>query len=443
MAGVLALACAACAASPGTTGPASSASAPIRIGALFPLSGNAAGLAAEQLRGVRISFDLVNSDGGIGGHPLELVVHDLQRAADAPAAVDDLKRNGVQVVIGAYSSDLSIAASEAANAAGLVYWEAGAVADRLTARGLPLVFRVGASGSNLGTNSVQFAAQQLTARLGKRSPADLRLAIVAADDAYPASVADAARATAKRAGVPVVADETYRLSYPDWQPIMDALASAHPDLIVLASHIPDGVAFRRAMIAAGVHAGALIGSTMAQCDPDFAGDLGPDAVGVFASDRPTGGFQATALDPAARGVYQRFADAWGTADGDDDTDEYAAPSGEYSISGPIDEASGPSEEGLSGFTSGWVLAHDVLPKAFAAAVAPTAEGIAAAARSLDLPDGSLPNGAGVRFSSDPATLGQNERAVGVIWQWQAVRSYTFVWPPQYATGSVAFVPLER
>jgi hypothetical protein len=69
--------------------------------------------------------------------------------------------------------------------------------------------------------------------------------------------------------------------------------------------------------------------------------------------------------------------------------------------------------------------------------------VAAAARSIDLPVGSLPNGAGLRFSADPTRLGQNDRAAAVIWQWQAVRTYEFVWPPTYATGQVAFVPLAR
>jgi hypothetical protein len=72
-----------------------------------------------------------------------------------------------------------------------------------------------------------------------------------------------------------------------------------------------------------------------------------------------------------------------------------------------------------------------------------ASAVAAAARSIDLPTGSLPNGAGLHFSTDPATLGQNERAAAVIWQWQALRSYTFVWPPTYQTGNVGFVPLDR
>jgi hypothetical protein len=73
----------------------------------------------------------------------------------------------------------------------------------------------------------------------------------------------------------------------------------------------------------------------------------------------------------------------------------------------------------------------------------TADAVAAAARAVDLPEGALPNGAGLKFSSDPATLGQNERAAAVIWQWQAVQSYTFVWPPTYATGTIGFVPLGR
>jgi hypothetical protein len=116
---------------------------------------------------------------------------------------------------------------------------------------------------------------------------------------------------------------------------------------------------------------------------------------------------------------------------------------EYTITGPVEEgsaAAGPTEEGLSGFSAAWALFRDVLP-AVRGSVDPG--GIAAAARSLDLPGGALPNGAGLKFSGESATLGQNERAAAVIWQWQAVRSYAFVWPATYATASIQFVPLGR
>ena len=457
---------------------------PIRIGAVFPISGSAASLAGQELRGVQIAADLVNAAGGVAGRRIELDVRDLESADQAPAVMASLRSDGVSIVVGTYSSDLSVPASAAADAAGMLYWETGAVADRLTGQGLPLVFRVGASGTNLGTNSASFAVQELAPRLG-RAPSQLRLAIVSARDDYASSVADAAASTASTAGVPIVARITYDLVLPSWPAVMRQLAAARPDVIILASHIPDGVAFRQAMIAAGLHVGALIGSTMAECDPDFAGELGADAVGVFASDRPTGGFQPTALDPAARATYDRLAAAWASGQdapaagspgaalgGSGGGSAYGGGSGlgrvrlilgrvrrlrlspggygstsgagsGYTISGP-DTASagqGPTEEGISGFSAAWALFSVVLPEVAGGSF--TANAVAAAARAVDLPEGALPNGAGLKFSSDPATLGQNERAAAVIWQWQAVQSYTFVWPPTYATGTIGFVPLAR
>jgi branched-chain amino acid transport system substrate-binding protein len=415
----------------------------IRIGAVFPLKGNAAELAGYELRGVQIAADLVNADGGVGGRRLELDVRDLESAADAPGVMASLRKSGIQAVIGAYGSDLSVAASQAADAAGLVYWEAGAVADRLTGRGLPMIFRVGASGGNLGANSAAFAAAQLAPRLG-RSADQLRVAIVSADDAYATSVADAAAATAASLAVPVVVRTTYSLVVPEWDRVMAELAPARPDVIILASHIPDGIAFRQAMLASGLKVGALIGSTMAECDPDFAGELGAEAIGIFASDRPTAGFQPDALAASARATYDRFAAAWGSPPIEGESPSEGGGYGYggdsvYTISGPGESPSATAtEEALSGFSAAWALFHDVLP---AAGGSLDAAAIATAARAADLPDGSLPNGAGLRFSSERATLGQNVRAAAVIWQWQAVRTYSFVWPATFATGSIDFVPL--
>jgi branched-chain amino acid transport system substrate-binding protein len=435
----------------------------IRIGAVFPVTSNAASLAAPELEGVRIAAELANADGGVAGRRIELVERNLPSREAADAVMRDLRDQGVRLVIGAYSSDLSIAASQAADKAGLLYWESGAVADQLTGRGLPMTFRVGASGSNLGSNSAAFAADQLASRLGK-PVADLRVAIAVADDAYATSVADAAQATALARGMPVVARSSYSLSAPDWPRVMADLKAARPDVLILASHIPDGIAFRQAMLASGLKVGALIGSTMAECDPDFAGELGADAVGIFASDRPTAGFQPTALRPDAAATYARFAAAWaavarGSGSGANGGgsgsgyDRYGAGDAEYTITGPdADVTSEQNEEALSGFTAAWALFHDVLPAAATSAGAGSAgagsaafdaASVAAAARSIDLPGGSLPNGAGLHFSTDAARLGQNDRAAAVIWQWQAVRSYQFVWPPTYATGQVAFVPLAR
>jgi branched-chain amino acid transport system substrate-binding protein len=449
-----------------SAGPAPSGS-PIIVGAVYPLSGDAAPLAAAELRGVQIAAALANAGGGVSGRPIRLDVRNVSAASDAGPVLASLREVGAQVVIGTYSSQLSIPVSAEADAQGLVYWESGAVADQLTGRGLPLVFRVGASGSNLGTNSADFAAGEL-APLLDRTPRTLRVAIVYADDDYASSVAGAAQRTLRAADVPVVASLTYNPGAPQWTEVMKHLAASRPDVIILASHIPDGIAFRRQMLKAGVTAGALIGTTMAECVPDFAGPLGQAAVGIFGSDRPAGGFDPASLAPDARALYDAFLASWDAGEGSDTQGTWPVPSGaqpapvpsaspEGAYGGdawntPTDggdwtgtDGNSALEEGLAGFTAGWALFHDVLPFAAADGVDGAsgfnAAGVADAARALDLPSGSLPNGAGLRFSSDPDTLGQNERAIGMIWQWQAPDTDVVVWPESFATGSIAFVPL--
>jgi branched-chain amino acid transport system substrate-binding protein len=385
----------------------------VRVGALFPLNGPMSPLAREEYQGVEIARDMVNMNGGIDGMPVQLDARELDDPTAAPAAVQSLRSDGVSVVIGTYSSALSVPASAAAAAAGLTYWEAGAVADRVTGRALPNIFRVGASGANLGANSATFAATVIAPRLGLKARAT-RVSVVLEDDDYGHSVGDSAAIQARAQGMNVVSYTTYDAYRPDFSRVLAAVAAARPDVLILASYIPDGVAFRRAMLAAHLHVGALIGSTMAECGPDFGLELGSAAIGVFASDRPTQGFNPAVLTPDARATYEQFSRAWTHITG-----------------------TAPTEEGLAGFTAAWALFHDVLLHATHL----DAGSIALAARGLDIPRGGLPNGAGIQFSTDPAMLGQNTRAAAVIWQWQAVRHSVTVWPPVDATGAPQLIPL--
>lgn len=384
----------------------------LTVGAVFPVRGMQSALGLEELRGVRIAAQLANQEGGVGGRPVQLVVRDLETREQAPAAVAAVKAAGAQVVVGAFSSQLSMPAATAAAHDGIVYWEAGAVVDRLTGSS-PLVFRVGATGGDLGDNSGRFAATVLAPRLGL-TPQHTRVAVLYENDAYGQSVAGAALASARAAGMPVVARMAYDYYSPHWPSVLAQLAAVHPDVLILASYIPDGIAFRRAMLQSGLHVGAMIGSTMAECGPTFGNELGPQAVGVFASDRPEGGFNPGALNAVGAQAYARLTAAWKAQTGESE----------------------PSEEALAGFSAGWALFHYVLPRAHSL----DAAGVAAAARTLALPAGTLPNGAGVRFGTG-AELGQNIRAAAVIWQWQSSRHSVVVWPPTYATGTPRLIPL--
>src|SRR5207245_11168983 len=121
----------------GRTGTASPPSGDLLIGALLPLSGMPAPLAREELNGIQTALDHANALGGVHGRRLRLLVRDVGTREAAASAAHDPARAGAQVVIGAYSSDLSVPAAHAAASSGLVYWESGAVADQLTGQGLP------------------------------------------------------------------------------------------------------------------------------------------------------------------------------------------------------------------------------------------------------------------------------------------------------------------
>jgi len=385
------------------------------LGLVVPLQGPGAARATEDLHGAQVAVDETNRLGGIQGRRVRLVTHDASTREATQPAVEALKVAGATVVMGTYSSQISIPAAHAAAAAGLVYWEAGAVADQLTGEGLQHVFRVGAAGSNLGQGSAVFAAEQLAPRLHK-AVADLRVTVVQEHDAYGDSVAGAMIQEATRRGAqvsPVILYDAYR---PDWPKVFDAVAASRPDILVLASYVPDGVAFRREMLSRNLRVGALIGTTMAECGPEFGALLGNDAIGVFASDRPTHGFNPSILSAGARDAYDRLVSAY--------RERFNAA---------------PAEEAISSYSAAWALLHHVLPRAHSLDTA----GIDSAARTTTLADGELPNGAGLKFSSAASDLGQNLRASSVIWQWQGYRHSVTVWPPVLATGEVGLVPLPR
>jgi branched-chain amino acid transport system substrate-binding protein len=390
----------------------------IKVGAVFPLTGPQSALAGQERVGVEIARDFVNADGGVNGRRIQLIVKDLNEREQASSEVASLKQAGVVAVVGAYSSELSIPVSEDTQASGLLYWEAGAVADQLTGRGYPLVFRVGASGSNLGNMSSRFTATVLAPRLQK-TPGELRMAIVANHDAYPQSVALAVGRQAAAEGIPVVGTFDYDFAKPNWSSVLEQVRAAKPDILVISTYIPDGVAFRRAMLASGLKVDALIGTTMAECVSEFGDLLGADAIGIFAADRPPRFFNSSALNGDGKALYDRFAKAYRERTGGE-----------------------PTVEALSGFSAAWTLLHYAMPAA-ARQGHLDSQGIAAAARAIDLPNGTLPNGAGVKFAETSDLMGQNLRAASVVWQWQGVRHHVTVYPAVFATGTPSFIPLPR
>lgn len=81
----------------------------LRIGTLFPSTGGTAFLGAQQVAAVKAAVAEINTDGGVNGKPVELVVDDSGDASTktAEASVADFVKKGVDVIIGPSSSVLA------------------------------------------------------------------------------------------------------------------------------------------------------------------------------------------------------------------------------------------------------------------------------------------------------------------------------------------------
>jgi branched-chain amino acid transport system substrate-binding protein len=385
--------------------------APVRIGAIYPLSGSQGPGGIDEYRGVLLAAELANEDGGVGGRPLDVASIDVASADAAPGAVQQLRDQGVSIVMGSYGSTIAEAAAPVATADGMLFWETGAVGMLpQTAEPGDLTFRVPPSGGVLGRNAIAFVADRLAAKLG-RDPASLRFAISYIDDVYGRTVADGAERELAARGLRLVGSFGYDYRRLDADVLARRIAAKRVDVLFVSAYLDDGIALRRALVRNHVALLANIGTSSSYCMPAFGQTLGADAVGVFASDKPA----AAALDPA--GLTDEAAALLARAD-----DAYVARYGE-AMSPPA----------LAGFSAAWALFRDVLP----AADGLSASAVADAARATDLPRGSLPNGSGLRFGAAGTTeAGDNLHAASVIWEWVEPGTAAVVWPPAFATEPV-------
>ena len=391
---------------------------PLMIGAVYPTTGAQGPGGLEEYRGARLAVDLANSRGGLGGRRVRLVLEDAERSDEAPAAVHRLHRQGAQVVIGSYASVVSAPASEAAARDGMLFWETGAVGETAAGAGAGTrFFRAAPTGATLGRAAVAFIRDELAAKL----PAPghpLRYAVAYVDDAYGRSVGLGALDEARRSGQAVAGTFPYDPFHADYAAVVAQIAASHPDVLFVSAYLQDGVALRRAMLAAHLPLLASIGTSSSYCLPAFADQLGHGAVGLFAADKPDA---HNLRRDALTGEGRRLLD-------------WAEPRHQRRYGAPMSAAA------LAGFANTWALLGHVIPAAGDASPA----AIARAGLSVRLPAGTLANGSGVDFAPPGSVdAGSNRRAASVIWEWVAERQHAVVWPPAFATHPIDAMAIDR
>jgi branched-chain amino acid transport system substrate-binding protein len=410
------------------TGCSSTSPPPIVIGAIYPLSGTQGPGGIQEYHGVRVAVDMINRSGGVSGRSVQLQPLDVADQDSVPGAMAELHRAGTQLVIGSYGSTISAPAAKLAIRDGMLFWETGAVGDmnddgswlvsppQLAEPKTGAFFRVAPTGSSLGRAAIGFMATKYAHAVHQRGRS-LRYAIANVNDIYGRSVAAGARQEIRKLHLPFAGRFEYNPQRPHFARLIRSLRRARPDILFVSAYIDDGVGLRRAIVNHHLHLVGNIGSSSSYCMPAFGARLGQKAVGVFASDKPDAEYMAPhGLLPPARLLLRRARQAYRTRFG-----------GEMSAAA------------LAGFSGTWALLHYVLPRARSTDPA----GITSAARSLDLPKGTLPNGSGIKFGDTPATASENIHASSVIWEWVGVNKRAVVWPRRFATHALRVSSITR
>jgi branched-chain amino acid transport system substrate-binding protein len=139
---------------------AAAAAAPIKLGAVFPLTGAWAEEGTNSFHGLQLAVEHINAQGGIkamSGAKLEIVPGDCQ--SDPALAASVTRRltsmDKVVALFGCYLSSFTLTASTEAEKAG-VPMLSNSFLDELTSRGYKYFFQLPAKGSGMGTAAVAY-----------------------------------------------------------------------------------------------------------------------------------------------------------------------------------------------------------------------------------------------------------------------------------------------
>lgn len=210
--------------------------AAIRIGMVHPVTGALADGGGRCRLGGQAAVADVNAAGGIksmGGAGLEAVLGDAQgRPEIAASLVDSMAESGVAAFIGAYSSGLGLAATQAAAKAGIPFSIDSGISDALTGRGLANVFRFFPANATF-TNDAMAALDAINKKAG--SPAKTAI-LVHEDSEFGTSTAKLLAAKLPPIGIEVRSIIPHATPTRDFTNIALRIKGEKPDLVMMTNY---------------------------------------------------------------------------------------------------------------------------------------------------------------------------------------------------------------
>jgi branched-chain amino acid transport system substrate-binding protein len=387
-------------------GSASAQDKTIKIGGIFPLSGNAASAGVHAKAAIETAMDVINNAhpelgnfplaknaglAGLGGAKVEVVFADNQGspATGQNQALRLITEEKVVALTGAYQSGITLTTSAIAEKYGIPFLNGESVAANLTERGFKWFFRTTPVASDFAKIYFDFLKDMKASGAKTNS-----VAMVHDNTEYGTSVATVITSVAKEQGLNAPIDMTYAANATDVQSQVLQLKEKKPDVVIMITYTSDAILFAKTMQALDYKPPMLLADDAGYSDPSFIKAVGKLSVGAFNrsswSVGPPGSPTAIIAD-----MYKKKSG--------DEMDDTAARQ-------------------MQGFF--------VLCEAIDRAGSTDPAKIQAALKATDLkPDQLIMGYKGVKFDDK----GQNILAAGVIIQLQDGENYVAVWPKTNAS----------
>jgi len=253
----------------------------IKIGCLYPFTGDLARFGIDSYRGAELARLDQNEKGGLFGKEIVFIKGDAVNAKLAGTEVERLIANeGVDIILGTVSSSLSQVASEIAEKYGKIYWELGATAANLNERGLKNYFRFSPKSTQYASTAVNDVLDGLLPELDIK-PEEARIAGIFEDSLKGANDAAGVEEAMEKRGLKLVASEFYSSKSVDLSPMIMRLKQAKPDVILASQYLTDAILFQKQSKELNLYVKIFVGLGGGVSMGEFKEALGDDVVGLL------------------------------------------------------------------------------------------------------------------------------------------------------------------
>lgn len=393
----------ACGGSSGPSGGNTASLGTIKIGGIFPLSGNIASAGTNDANGVRLAVGVLN-----GKYPnidipkltvgtIDLDAVDSQ--GDPQAGASDVDRlvttDKVAAIIGAYASAVSQTASERAERLGVPFMNDASGAASLSDRGLQWWFRPGPTYNEMGQTYFEFLKS-----IQGQHPVK-KVVVMHMNDAAGSDFSNVLKKDAPANNVQILDDITVQPNTPDFTSQVQHVRSLNPDALFVVLFINDASLFLKTSAQLGYTPPMILAGGGGWDDPTFAQVAKP--YGIQNIRAVTWGLQVTDKNKLAKQVDDQFFKNYGI------------------------HMNGDSARS---FTSMIVLAQ-----AIEKAKSTDPEKIRAALRATNIPgDKTIMPWPGIKFDS----RGQNTKAGYLVLQLTSDKDWQVLFPKDLATAQLVW-----